>query len=264
MAMKLATRSLLVLLCVSVSLWFPSSHGTGQDTKKPDKKAEPKVLVVIPLGAAPGKTTRLTIRGHGLDRATALSFPGVKAAVKIVSKGTAAVPEKNPEKGGDTQLVADVTLPADLPAGSLPLVVATPSGDTKPHPLLIEMALPVIAEKEPNDGFRQAQPIQVPQAIDGLIERPKDVDVFRLKGKAGQRLVCEVLAARHGSALDSVLTLYDADGRQVAVNDDFGGSVDSRLEVTLPRDGVYFLSLIDALDQGGPAHVYRLVVRFQK
>ena len=55
--------------------------------------------------------------------------------------------------------------------------------------------------------------------------------------RAGQRLVCEVLAARHGSALDSLLTLYDADGRQVATNDDTAGSTDSRLEVTLPRDG---------------------------
>src|SRR5439155_9242842 len=100
-----------------------------------------------------------------------------------------------------------------------------------------------------------------PQVVDGMVSRPKDVDVFRFDGRAGRRLVFEVLAARHGSALDSILTLYDAAGREVASNDDTPGSVGSRLEVTVPRDGVYYLSLIDAHDQGGPAHVYRLVAR---
>jgi hypothetical protein len=60
-----------------------------------------------------------------------------------------------------------------------------------------------------------------------------------------------------------VLTLYDAQGRQLACNDDAGGSSDSRLECTLPRDGPYFLTLLDAHDTGGPTHVYRLVTRLK-
>ena len=35
------------------------------------------------------------------------------------------------------------------------------------------------------------------------------------------------------------------------------------MTATLPRDGVYFLSLIDAHDLGGPTFGYRLVVRFE-
>jgi len=71
-----------------------------------------------------------------------------------------------------------------------------------------------------------------------------------------------VLAARYGSALDSILTLYDADGHTVASNDDLDGTTtDSRLEVTLAKAGVYYVSLIDAHDTGGPAHVYRLSIR---
>jgi hypothetical protein len=97
--------------------------------------------------------------------------------------------------------------------------------------------------------------------IDGRIDQPQDVDVFRIEGQAGQKLVCEVLAARHGSALDSILTLYNAAGRVVATNDDHGGSADSRIEVALPEAGAYYLSLQDAHDQGGPAHVYRLVIQ---
>ena len=151
-------------------------------------------------------------------------------------------------------------MPADLNVASLDFVVVTPDGESALHHLLVNGEVPVITEKEPNNGFRQAQPVQVPQAIDGSIGQPQDVDVFRIEGQAGQKLVCEVLAARYGSPLDSTLTLYSAAGRIVASNDDHDGSADSRLEVVLPETGTYFLSLADANDQGGSAHVYRLVI----
>jgi hypothetical protein len=241
-----------------------SPAGRAQDKKKGEKKVEPQVLMVIPLGAAPGKTTKLTVRGLKLDGAREMRFANAQVKARIVSKGKASVPDKNPEKVGDTQLVAEVTLPAGLPGEPLPFVVVTPSGETRPHPILVETKLPVVAEKEPNDGFRQAQAVPVPGAVDGVIERPRDVDVFRLDGRAGQRLQLEVLAARYGSALDSILTVYDAAGREVASNDDLKDSVDSRVEVALPRDGTYYACIIDAHDQGGPAHVYRLVIRVRK
>jgi Bacterial pre-peptidase C-terminal domain len=251
----------LIVAAIIVLASLPLPDSLAQKKKKGTKNDEPRVIMAIPLGARPGATTKITMRGLKLDKATAIRFPGSKTTARIISKGNANVPDKNPDKVGDTQVVAEVTLPASLPAEPLSFVVVTPAGETKPHTLLVETALPVIAEKEPNDGFRQAQPIQIPQVVDGLIDRPHDVDVFRFEGKAGQRVEFEVLAARHGSALDSILTLYNAEGQELASNDDVGDSVDSRLEVTLPRDGVFFLSLIDAHDQGGPAHVYRLVAR---
>jgi hypothetical protein len=242
-------------------LVIASLSGAGQE-KKPENKDGPRILVVLPLGAAPGATTRVTIRGLKLDAATAVRFQEPKASAKIVSKGKAAVSEQFPApRIGDTQIVADVTLPAGVTAGSVAFTIVTPTGESPPHSLLLESTIPVVAEKEPNNGFSQAQAIQIPQVVEGCIREPKDVDVFRFQGKAGQRLVCEVLAARHGSPLDSVLTVYDAAGRQVACNDDVEGSTDSRLEVTLPRTGAYYLTVIDANDQGSEVHVYRLVVK---
>ena len=67
--------------------------------------------------------------------------------------------------------------------------------------------------------------------------------------------------ARFGSPLDSMLTLYDADGRVVAANDDADGTADSRVEATLPRAGAYYISVVDANDVGSAANVYRLVIR---
>ncbi|HZT81060.1 MAG TPA: PPC domain-containing protein [Gemmataceae bacterium] len=219
-------------------------------------------MVVLPLGAAPGKATKLTVRGHKLDAATAVRFPDSKATGKVLSKGKAPVPNMQDAKQvGDTQVEIEVTLPADGLGETVSFVVLTPAGETPPHRLLVDGQPPVVAEKEPNNGFRQAQPVALPQVVQGGIAQPQDVDVYRFEGKAGQRVRLEVLAARHGSALDSILSLHDADGRLLARNDDADGSPDSRLEVTLPRDGAYFVSIQDAHDQGGPVHVYRLVLR---
>jgi hypothetical protein len=153
-----------------------------------------------------------------------------------------------------------VTLPADFADKEAGFTVVTPAGESAPHKLLVDKT-PTVAEKEPNNGFRQAQPVQVPQVIDGAIGQNQDVDVFRFDGHAGQQVVIEVFAARYGSSLDSFLTLYNADGQIIASNDDIEGTTDSRIEATLPKAGVYYLSVIDAHDTGGPAHVYRLVLR---
>jgi hypothetical protein len=228
--------------------------------KAPAKDAA-RVTVAIPLGATPGVKTRITIRGYKLDQATAIRFPDAKGTARILSKGRAPVPDKNAGPIGDTQVVAEVTLPSGMPSGTAHFTLVTPAGETPAHGLLVETGIPVVPENEPNNGFKNAQAIQVPQAVDGLIQHPRDVDVFRFDGKAGQKVICEVLAARHGSALDSILTLYDAQGNELASNDDSGETTDSRMEVTLPRAGPYYLSLIDAHDQGGPAHVYRLVIK---
>lgn len=228
--------------------------GAGQDKKK---KTEPRIVLLLPLGAEAGKTTKVTIRGFRLDQGTEVQVSAGGAA-KILSKGPAAVPDKNPEQVGDTQIVVDLTLPAKID-GPVLVSVATSEGATKPQPLLVETR-PVMAEKEPNPGFRQAQEIKLPVVVEGVIGMPRDVDVFRFQGRKGQKIRAEVLANRFGSPLDAMLTLYGERGIEIASADDFKGSRDALLEATLPADGVYFLSLIDAHDTGSAIHVYRLAV----
>ena len=236
--------------------------GAAQDKKKPAPKNEPNVLLTIPLGAAPGKTTKITIRGSNLDTANEVKVVDNKGTVKILNKGKAGVPDKNPEKVGDTQIEIELKLDAKFSGESIALVVVTHNGETKPHLVLVETVLPVVAEKEANDGFRSAQAVTFPIVIEGAINRPKDVDVFRFEGKKGQKLHAEVLASRHGSPLDAMLSLFDARGESLAFNDDFTKEHhDAKIEFTLPADGTYYLSLIDAHDSGTNLHVYRLVVK---
>ena len=79
--------------------------------KKSEKKDGPKVLVAAPLGVAPGQAARVSVRGLKLDGATEVRFPGVAAAVRLLGKGKAAVPnQQSAARVGDTQVEMEVTL----------------------------------------------------------------------------------------------------------------------------------------------------------
>jgi len=233
--------------------------------KKKDVKDVPRVIVAMPLGIAAGVKTKVTLRGLKLDTATEVRFFEPKVQAKIVKMAKVPVPnQQDPKRIGDSLVEVEIQLPPDLMQSDLSFLIVTPAGESAAHKLLVNGEGVPVAEKEPNNGFRQAQPIQAGQVIEGLIQQGQDVDVFRLAGKQGKRLVFEVLADRLGSPLDSLLTLYDADGRILATSDDHGDSRDARLETTIPRAGSYHLSLADAHDQGGPAFVYRLLVQHAK
>jgi hypothetical protein len=127
-------------------------------------------------------------------------------------------------------------------------------------------ALPESLEQEPNSQRAAAQEVPFPIIVNGRIDEPGDWDLFRFEGRAGQEIVAEVRARRLGSPLDSILRLTDANGKQVAINDDHEDKgvgllthhADSWLRAKLPAAGTYFLHLGDTQDHGGPEYAYRL------
>jgi hypothetical protein len=233
------------------------------DDKKPDPKKEPpRILVALPMGIPAGSSAKMVLRGLKLDTATEVRCSDPKASVKLLGKSKAAAPDKlDPAKLGDTQVEIEATIPGEQAGKTVTLTAVTPAGDTEPREILVDVPGSIVKEKEPNNGFRQAQPVPVPAVVEGAINQSQDVDVFRFEGKAGQTIVLEVLAARHGSALDSILLLHDEDRKLLASNDDHAGSLDSYLEVKLTRDGPCFVTVMDAHDSGGPLHIYRLSLK---
>jgi hypothetical protein len=122
-----------------------------------------------------------------------------------------------------------------------------------------------IRKREPSSAANALR-IKLPQIVNGRIEHPGDVHFFRIDGKAGEEFVAEVEARRLGSPLDSVLTLTDAHGKQLAFNDDFEDKsaallthqADSRIIYRFPAKGAYYLQLADTQQSGGPDFAYRL------
>jgi hypothetical protein len=163
-----------------------------------------------------------------------------------------------------TQLTLDV---ADRDCGILPVTVCNEERVSNRMPFAVE-TLPECREKEPNNEQEHAQALKTPIIVNGRVDQPNDLDVFRFEGRAGEEIVAEVRARRLNSPLDSVLRLTDASGRQLAFSDDCEDKgtglnthhADAYLRAKLPANGSYYLYLGDTTHQGGPEYAYRLRV----
>jgi len=89
---------------------------------------------------------------------------------------------------------------------------------------------------------------------------PGDSDFYAFTGSTGDAIVTQVEAQALGSSLDSYLVLYDTDGTSIiAQNDNYAGT-DSRITHVLPRDGTFYLKVVDANhpNEGGSNYFYHL------
>jgi hypothetical protein len=107
-----------------------------------------------------------------------------------------------------------------------------------------------------------SNPVKLPAVLNGRISKPGEIDEWRFAAKKGTQIFFDLKAARLGSPLDSVLTVVDTTGKQLATADDIGnGQTDSRLSLSIPADGEYRIRVQDRLaSRGGPRFAYRLQV----
>jgi len=246
-------KHLLLILLLSPILF-------AQDKKPPAKKEPPRVQYPMPLAVAPGTKGKVILRGQKLDTVTEVKASA--GTVKLVGKTgrKAGVPNNYPAgKLGDTEVEFELELPKDFAGESVELVAVSPGGSSEPYKLTVTKG--DVAEKEPNDGFAQAQPLALPATVAGTIRQAKDTDVFQFTGKAGQTVTVEVIAAKLGAPTDALISLYDADRRVLGLADDTDGHPDPMLSVKLPKDGIYFVSVLEANDLGGPQFGYRLRIK---
>ena len=90
------------------------------------------------------------------------------------------------------------------------------------------------------DTLDGATPASVGGSIEGTLHQGNDVDVFAFEAEEGALYRIDVVL---GSLGDSVLTLYDADGRELAFNDDYGDSTASRIDWQAPDACDYYIAL---------------------
>ena len=134
----------------------------------------------------------------------------------------------------------------------------------------IDLDAAPITEREPNQGFAQAQRVSLPPAlVKGVIGADEDQDFYCFDGMKGEDLVIEVRARANGSPLDSALALFDAEHKLIARNDDHNTDpsgltthdADSSLRLTLPETGTYFIYVSSAQHKGGATYNYQLMIR---
>lgn len=153
--------------------------------------------------------------------------------------------------------VEKVTLPAseDLEFG----LFARDDAGISPSPNLIRVTdLQNAIEAEPNNAREEASAGVAPGALNGILEKPGDQDYFKFSATKGQQFDVRVYARQTlRSPLDSVLTIQNAGGGNIAENDDSGGP-DSYVRFNCPADGEYFILVRDHLGNGGPNFAYRV------
>ena len=104
------------------------------------------------------------------------------------------------------------------------------------------------------DAPEDATPTVLGGSIEGTLHHGGDVDMFVFEAEEGALYRIDVTL---GSLGDSVLTLYDVDGQELAYNDDHGGSAASRIEWQAPEPGDYYLAVEG---WGGSTGAYTLAI----
>lgn len=222
------------------------------------KNESPRVLAISPLRATLGETQTLRLRGMKLKDVTEVRCtPQLPVTVK--EKKDAAPPNGLEAKDvGDQELSVEVNIPADFGGTKIALELVTPTGTTSPQDFPVIAKDSVVREKEPNNGFREAQPWDATKPTAGKIDGDKDVDVFRISASAGKSMSFRITAASDGSLLDPILAIFDADGRMLGSADDNDGGRDAKISLTPKTDGPLFIVVSDAHDRGGSWHEYFL------
>ncbi|HZT82780.1 MAG TPA: PPC domain-containing protein [Gemmataceae bacterium] len=217
-----------------------------------------------PVAVQRGQTAEVTVEGqmnfHGVYQAL---FTGGGITAEVIGPPPKDVPPAKRPVVRSVKL--KVTVAADARPGVRDFRLVSTLGVSSIGQLLV-VDDPVVPEKGDNNIAAKANPIQAPCVVHGRIEAAEDVDFFKFHADAGQTFTFEVVCARIEDRIhdlqkhaDPMLTLFDAEGRELAANDDFYFA-DPMLRFTFPKAGDYFIQVRDSKYDGDPRWVYALLV----
>lgn len=213
----------------------------------PAWSAPPRVDQTTPLGLRRGTAAELTVQGAGLS-----NQPRLVAPFRFTAGPSTATAD-------GASFKASITVDPATPLGVYPVRVVTDDGLSNAV-LLAVGQFSSVAEREDNGSLGAAQVFEAPAVLEGQVAG-SDVDVFRFRGRKGQRIVVDAQCARIGSGADPVVRLSTAAGAFLASADDTPGLLtDARLFAVLPADGEYAVELSDTRFKGANRPVYRLLV----
>jgi len=192
--------------------------------------------------------------------------------------------ERNPAVRSQTELVfAEITVAPDAKPGRREIRVITKRGVSNPLPFFVgqvpeiarkpmkTMQLPVLGKEYLAQRKRPPEEeelrVGLPCTMNGQIAAG-EVNRYRFQANKGQRLVISAKARELipyvpdgvPGWFQAVLRLCDANGTEVAYNDDFRSDPDPLIYYEVPADGEYVLTINEALFRGRESFVYRITV----
>jgi hypothetical protein len=227
----------------------------------------PHVSYIFPAGGQRGTEVSFKVGGHYLHEGCPFEMtgPGVAASPRIERTETIwfegpVIPQPASQRKEDypKDYLGSVKIANDSPLGIRRWRVNTSQGVTSRMKFVVGDLSEVVEEEI--DGEPIPTRVQLPLTINGRIFPREDVDVWTFEAKAGERISCEVNAARIGSPLDSRIEIRTPDGTVLTENVDALG-IDSFVQFVAPQAGIYECRIHDIEFRGLQHYVYRLTIR---
>jgi hypothetical protein len=221
----------------------PNAEKLAQQEQQPPASTAPGITALSMNGLQIGTKSRLTINGRNLGESPVVAMPidGLEQAVQDGSNAN--------------RLIVDLTLPAETPPGYYPLRVHTPAGISDSLAVAVDHLPQVPAGQSTPD-----KPAELPAAFSGTLAGAAQPRIY-FQGRAGDRIVADVEAKRLGAAMEPVLEIKTQRGTPLAIE---WGKVhlrgDTRAEVRLPSDGLYFVELHDLAYKAPGQNPFRLKI----
>lgn len=166
-----------------------------------------------------------------------------------------------------------ITVDADAPPGPRALRLRARMGLTNPMVFCVGQLpefseTPVTDISEPTGSVpRNEMQITLPATVNGQI-MAGGVDRFRFKARRGQHLIVNVaarelipyLADAVPGWFQATVALYDAEGNELAYEDDFRFDPDPMIGFLIKKDGEYAVEIKDAIYRGRQDFVYRMEI----
>ncbi len=271
-------RVVATAVCLGWFLLSTSARGVAQVVVQQPRESAPVVLHLEPPVVQAGQSTNVVFVGEHLVGASQLL---VQADFVLAGSSAIAPPSnQHPASTGleieqvvevaENRATLRISVPAETPPGPYMVHLLCDSGLSNPRILWIEPAQtnPVTSEAEPNDEVVEASTFSVPGVVTGMLQ-PTEFDYFRfqvdqalLDQYASQDWIIEVIAARLGSPLRPVITLFDSSGRELASGQvpSHGIEPDMRLSYRIAAPGEYVVRIAERTYRGNEHATYALRV----
>jgi len=247
-----------------------------------NRKKNPKLLSMTPMGGAPGSSLEFRVRGEDLEgiRSVWLDCDRLTAEVKAVKEiklEKTRFSRKTYSPGQEVFLQVDIA--EDAAPGAYSLRLLTEWGLSGPVTLVVSDGEVVQEQPEPHQDPESAQLLELPANLNGRIGRNGEVDFYAFEVPENQELQLEVLVAGGilpGSPIhfrDPELILYQpsqgwfqgkAKRLETRVESTIfllpveGGILKPRLRHRFGKPGRYLVAVGSLAQKGGPGHNYQL------
>ena len=227
------------------------------------QRGYPRINTVFPGAVSQGTTTEVALTGHyNLKEAYKVRFEGEGLSAEVGEWMDLSSQERTRSTPAQFKLEGlrlKITVAKDAVPGVRQFRIVT-KGSLSTTAQVLVTDVEASQEVEPNDSTQEAQNIEIPRVINGLLQKALDEDVYKFRAKAGDRVSFVVHAARlqnaiphlEGSFADITISLRDEKGKELASDDDYHGQ-DPLFFYTFDRDGTYYLHLREATYQSGMA-----------